>query len=79
MAAADVEKQGTGGVAPWLITAWFTWTVLFISTLVSAFVAAAEEPHRVIFVDSLQTIPDVVRESTLLIRVRKADTRCVVP
>lgn len=38
MAAADVEKQGTGEIAVWLITAWFIWTVLFISTLISAFV-----------------------------------------
>ena len=38
MAAADVEKQGTGGIAVWLITAWFIWTVLLISTFISAFV-----------------------------------------
>ena len=38
MAAADVEKQGTGDIAVWLITAWFIWTVLFISTVISAFV-----------------------------------------
>jgi hypothetical protein len=38
MAAADVEKQGTGEIAVWLITAWFIWTVLFISTFISAFV-----------------------------------------
>ncbi len=38
MAAADVEKQGTGGIAVWLITAWFIWAVLLWSTLISAFV-----------------------------------------
>jgi len=38
MAAADVEKQGTGEIAVWLITAWFIWVVLLWSTLISAFV-----------------------------------------
>jgi hypothetical protein len=38
MVVADVEKQGTGEIAVWLITAWFIWAVLFISTFISAFV-----------------------------------------
>jgi hypothetical protein len=38
MAAADGEKRGEGGVAPWLISAWFLWTVLFISTFIGAFI-----------------------------------------
>lgn len=38
MAAAEDETRNTGGAAPWLITAWFIWTFLFISTVIGAVV-----------------------------------------
>lgn len=38
MAAAEGETRSTGGTAPWLITAWFIWTVLFVSTVIGAVV-----------------------------------------